>query len=114
MRFLPVDRINTLIAIAPNPGVFDTVEEWLRKLDVPVKITAGTWRIYVYRVHYGRSDCLAMALGQLFGYGSGNPGGIPAAFQDPAVDTATVMAQAPQLTGADMGGVRRRLRRGLW
>ncbi len=35
VKFLPVDRINTLIAVAPNPGVFDTVEEWLRKLDVP-------------------------------------------------------------------------------
>ena len=38
VRFLPVDRINTLIAVAPNPGVFDTVEAWLRKLDIPVKV----------------------------------------------------------------------------
>jgi general secretion pathway protein D len=75
VKFLPVDRINTLVAIAPNPGVFDTVEEWLKKLDIPVKITAGTVENYVYRVKYGRSDCLAMALNQLFGIQGGGFGG---------------------------------------
>src|SRR5208283_3115935 len=75
VKFLPVDRINTLVAIAPNPGVFDTVEEWLKKLDIPVKITAGTVENYVYRVKYGRSDCLAIALSQLFGIQGGGYGG---------------------------------------
>lgn len=69
VRFLPVDRINTLIAVAPNPGVFNTVEQWLKKLDIPVKITAGATENYVYRVRYGRADCLAIALSQLFGFG---------------------------------------------
>lgn len=78
VRFLPVDRINTLIAVAPNPGVFETVETWLRKLDVPVKVTAGTVDDYVYRVRYGQADCLALAITQLYlpfspmgGYGFG-------------------------------------------
>lgn len=71
VRFLPVDRINTLIAVAPNPGVFENVEDWLRKLDVPVKITAGTIDNYVYKVYYGRSECLAQALNQLFNPGLG-------------------------------------------
>ncbi|MEQ1947362.1 MAG: type II secretion system secretin GspD [Bryobacteraceae bacterium] len=85
VRFLPVDRINTLIAVAPNPGVFDTVEQWLKKLDVPVQVTAGgSNENYVYRVRYGRAECLAMALNQLFGYmpnsgyGGGYGGGFPA------------------------------------
>ena len=38
VRFLPVDRIGTLIAVAPNPGVFDTVETWIKKLDVAVSV----------------------------------------------------------------------------
>src|SRR5579872_2452652 len=88
VKFLPVDRINTLIAVAPNPGVFDTVETWLKKLDVPIKITAGAVDNYVYRVRYGDAQCLGMALMQLYmpsiGYGAGssygpgygiNPGG---------------------------------------
>jgi len=76
VHFLPVDRINTLIAVAPNPGVFDTIADWLKKLDTPVKITAGTIENYVYKVYYGRAECLAQALTQLFnpGYGGGGYG----------------------------------------
>lgn len=75
VRFLPVDRINMLIAVAPNPGIFVTVEDWLKKLDVPVKVTAGgDNQNFVYRVRYGRAECLAVALTQLFGIG-GYPGG---------------------------------------
>jgi general secretion pathway protein D len=74
VRFLPVDRISTLIAVAPNPGVFEVVETWIRKLDVPVSVTAGSIDNYVYRVKYGRADCLAQALGMLFGNASGGYG----------------------------------------
>jgi general secretion pathway protein D len=81
VRFLPVDRINTIIAVAPNPGVFDQVEAWLKKLDVPAKVTAGTTQNYVYRVKYGRAETLAAAIMQLylgyfgFGFGYGGFGG---------------------------------------
>ncbi len=74
VRFIGVDRINTLIVVAPNPGVFDNVAEWLKKLDVPVKITAGTIDNYVYKVTYGRAECLAQALNQLFNPGMGTGG----------------------------------------
>jgi general secretion pathway protein D len=67
IKFLAVDRISTLIAIAPNPGVFDTVAEWIKKLDVPVAVAAGGVDVYVYHVRYGRADCLAIALSSLFG-----------------------------------------------
>src|SRR5208282_5608620 len=82
VRFLPVDRINTLIAVAPNPGVFDTIGEWLRKLDVPVRVSAGAVETHVYHVRYGRSECLSIALNQLFGtqgqgYGGYSGGGYP-------------------------------------
>jgi general secretion pathway protein D len=76
VRFIGVDRINTLIAVASNPGVFDNVADWLKKLDVPVKITAGSIDNYVYRVVYGRAECLAQALNELFNPGFGrNPFG---------------------------------------
>jgi general secretion pathway protein D len=83
VRFLPVDKIATLIAIAPNPGVFDTVETWIKKLDVPITATNTVVDTYVYRVRYGRADCLAMALNQLYnpqsGYGGGQGYGYPGA-----------------------------------
>jgi general secretion pathway protein D len=76
IKFLPVDRINTIIAVAPNPAAFTEVEKWLAKLDVPVKSTAGAVSNYVYRVRYGDAQsigCSIQALfGQLSGYGGGN------------------------------------------
>jgi general secretion pathway protein D len=75
VRFLPIDRINTMIAVAPNPGVFETITEWLAKLDIPVKLTAGTVEINVYKVTYGRAECLEQALTRLFNPGFGGGGG---------------------------------------
>jgi general secretion pathway protein D len=70
VKFVPIDRINTIVAVAPNPGVFDQVGEWLKKLDVPVKSPAGAVDNYVYRLKYGRADVMAMAIMALY---SGNP-----------------------------------------
>jgi general secretion pathway protein D len=69
VKFIPVDRINTLIAVAPNPGIFAEVKNWIDKLDVPVKIMAGAVNNYVYRLKYGRAETLAMAIMALY---SGN------------------------------------------
>ncbi len=73
IRFLPIDRINTIIAVAPNPGAFAEVEQWLAKLDVPIKVAAGGIKDYVYRVHYGDAVSMACSIqalyGQLTGYG---------------------------------------------
>ncbi|MBL8174947.1 MAG: type II secretion system secretin GspD [Bryobacterales bacterium] len=66
MKFLAVDRINIIIAVASNPGVFEEVARWIDKLDVPVKTTAGSTDNYVYRVRYGRAETIAMAIMQLY------------------------------------------------
>ncbi|MGA2770338.1 MAG: type II secretion system secretin GspD [Bryobacteraceae bacterium] len=66
VKFLPVDRINTVIAVAPNPGIFTQVKEWIEKLDIPVKITAGAINNYVYRLKYGRAETVAMAIMALY------------------------------------------------
>jgi len=66
VKFLPIDRINTIVAIAPNPGVFDQVGAWLTKLDIAPKATAGTKSNYVYRVKYGCASSLASAIMQLY------------------------------------------------
>jgi general secretion pathway protein D len=66
VKFMPLERINTIIAVAPNPGVFETVASWLEKLDVPVKAPVGSVDNYVYRVKYGQSDILASAIMQLY------------------------------------------------
>jgi general secretion pathway protein D len=70
VKFIPVDRINTIIAVAPNPGIFTQVESWIGKLDIAVKASAGAVNSYVYRVKYARSETVAMAIMALY---SGNP-----------------------------------------
>src|ERR1039458_4619701 len=47
VKFIPVDRINTIIAVAPNPGVFTQVESWIAKLDIAVKASSGSINSYV-------------------------------------------------------------------
>ncbi|MBI4892387.1 MAG: type II secretion system secretin GspD [Acidobacteria bacterium] len=82
VKFVPVDRINTLIAVAPNPGVFDRIQEWISKLDVKVENAAGKSDNYVYRVRYGQASMLAMSIMMLYysltpgmgGYGMGMGG----------------------------------------
>jgi general secretion pathway protein D len=77
VHFLAVDRINMLIAVTPNPTMFETIEEWIGKFDIPATVAAGAVDIYLYTVRYGRNDCLAQALNQLFnpGVGAGGLGG---------------------------------------
>jgi len=70
VKFIPVDRINTVIAVAPNPGIFTEVKQWIDKLDVPVKLEAGAVNNYVYRLKYARPEMVAMAVMALY---SGNP-----------------------------------------
>lgn len=79
VKFVPVDRINTLIVVAPNPGVFDQIQEWIGRLDVKVKSAAGKIDTYVYRVKYGKAPLLAQSIMMLFmqmypGYGMGGYG----------------------------------------
>jgi general secretion pathway protein D len=75
VRFLPVDRINTIIAVASNPGVFSQVETWLQKLDVQQKVTAGSVENYVFRLKYGRAETLGFAIMSLYGGYGGYGGG---------------------------------------
>lgn len=75
VKFVPVDRINTLIAVAPNPGVFEQIQTWIERLDVKVKSAAGKIDTYVYRVKYGKAMLLAQSIMMLYmsmqpGYGA--------------------------------------------
>jgi general secretion pathway protein D len=75
LTFLPIDRINTILAVAPNPGVFDEVRKWIEKLDVKVTLAAGSVNNYVYRVKYGDAFFLSQAITQLYtGMAFGFPG----------------------------------------
>jgi general secretion pathway protein D len=66
VRFMAIDRINTLIAVAPSPGVFEEVKKWIDKLDVKPKVTTGSSTLWVYPLKYQRAEMLAMAIEALY------------------------------------------------
>lgn len=74
VRFLPIDRINTILAVAPNPGAFAEVEKWLEKLDIPAKTTAGSTDNYVIKLKYSRAEIIGSVVMQLYGGYGGNFG----------------------------------------
>jgi general secretion pathway protein D len=86
IRFLPIDRLNLIVGVSPNPGAFEQVETWVRKLDQPLKVTAGAVDNYVYRVKYGRAEIIGSAIMSLYlGYGgAGMFGGGMGLFSGPA------------------------------
>ena len=73
IKFIPIDRISTLIAVASNPAAFEEVKRWIDKLDVPVKLTSGGIDNHVYKLKYGRAEILGNVIAQL--YGTTVPGG---------------------------------------
>jgi general secretion pathway protein D len=83
VRFLAIDRINSIIAVAPNPGTFTKVEDWLRKLDIAAKVTHGSVDNYVYKLKYAQAANIGPIIMQLYGcsmtgmggYGGAVPGG---------------------------------------
>jgi general secretion pathway protein D len=99
IKFLPIDRINTIIAVAPNPGVFAEVQTWLDKLDIPIKPAAGGIKDYVYRVHYGEANTMACAIQALYGQLSG----FAAAYGGPQNSIMACM-QSSSLSGFGVGG----------
>jgi general secretion pathway protein D len=74
VQFLPIDRVNTILAVAPNPGAFAEVENWIAKLDVTPKTAAGSIQNNVYKLKYGRAEILGGVINQLYG-GCGFSGG---------------------------------------
>ncbi len=75
VQFIDLDRINVILAVAPNPGVFTEVESWLAKLDITPKVTSGTSTNHRYPLKYQRAEVLGAIVGQLYGIPVSNPFG---------------------------------------
>lgn len=116
IRFIPIDRMNAILAVAPNPASFDSVEQWIDKLDQPSQ-SAGI-RNYVYHLQYAKAGPIKSLLSELYGSvitGGGTPGlprtGQPATGLQPStagLSTSTILAQASKTeqlqTQADVYG----------
>jgi len=99
VRFVPLTRLNSVLAITHDMANLQPVQDWIHRLDVGVA-TPGR-RIYVYDVQNGKADDLADSLSRILsiqvdsssqnssdfrssGRGSGGSGSL---FESPAGDT---------------------------
>src|SRR5262249_53517411 len=63
IRFVPIERVNSILVVTANASVYPEVERWLDKLDQPT--SASGVRIFVYKVENGKASDLANVLSQV-------------------------------------------------
>jgi general secretion pathway protein D len=64
VRFVPIERMNAILVISPQPAYLDQAETWIERLDRGGE-GAGR-RIFVYHVQNGRAADLAEVLTKIF------------------------------------------------
>ncbi|MBI5162281.1 MAG: type II secretion system secretin GspD [Magnetospirillum sp.] len=67
MRFVPVERINAVLAIATNPAYLADARKWVENFDRAGENRGQGRRLFVYPVQNGRAVDLAAVLDGLFG-----------------------------------------------
>jgi general secretion pathway protein D len=67
IRFVPMERLNSILAVSPNANVFPEVERWVTRLDQ--QPPASGFRTFVYKVRNGKARDLQRVLAELYGYG---------------------------------------------
>jgi general secretion pathway protein D len=68
VKLVPISRLNTVLAISPQPRYLEQLKAWVKRLDRPGE--GSDRRVFVYQVQNGRASDLAATLSKLMG-GSG-------------------------------------------
>ena len=70
MRVLPIENINSILIVTPNPRQLEQARIWIDKLDQPGNgLGGGDLQLFVYPVQNGNAKHLASVLNGLFGNG---------------------------------------------
>jgi general secretion pathway protein D len=69
LRFVPIDRINSILVVTSDPSAFEEVQKWIDKLDQPAP-PSGI-QTFVYRVQNSEANYLARLLTSIRGQGEG-------------------------------------------
>src|SRR5439155_1833790 len=65
IKFLPLERMNSILVITGNPSIFDEVQKWIDRLDQPLP-NAGV-RNYVYKMKNTKAITVQGVLASLYG-----------------------------------------------
>jgi general secretion pathway protein D len=91
VRLVPIERLNAVLAITPQPKLLDELQGWVTRLDKPGQGTDR--RIYVYAVQNGRAADLARTLRQvLFGAKPSDSSGDDTSADETPAEPATASA----------------------
>lgn len=66
IRAIPIERMNALLIITPQPKYLDQAKLWIERLD-RVGGTTGGQQLFVYHVQNGKAESLATLLNQAYG-----------------------------------------------
>ncbi len=92
VRMLPVERLNAILVITPQPQYLKQVESWIKRLDRGG--TEGGSKLYVYDVQNVKATDLADRLNEIFNGAAATP-------REPRTTRGDV---APGLNGQNLGG----------
>jgi general secretion pathway protein D len=99
VKLIPIERLNTVLVISPQPRYLDQMQRWIARLDRPG--VGSDRRIFVYAVQNGRASDLAATLKKVL-YG-GNGGSATAATGGTGDTGDTTDHTAPPPTPAGAG-----------
>jgi general secretion pathway protein D len=68
LRFIPIERTNSLVVISPQPAYLDEVRSWIDRID---RGGGNEAQLYVYDVRNVQASDLADYLSDIYGSGSG-------------------------------------------
>jgi general secretion pathway protein D len=91
IKFLPLERMNSILVITGNPTIFEEVQKWIDRLDQPLP-NAGL-RNYVYKMKNAKAIAISGVLSSLYGV----PG------QQRFIASTPQAAPAPSAAGAPAG-----------
>lgn len=72
VKVMPVERLNSIMAVSPRAHYIDTVRQWVTELD-NIEDSSSETTLHVYSVHNGDASNLAQLLSTIYG-GSGGSG----------------------------------------
>lgn len=72
LRFIPIERTNSLVVISPQPAYLEEVRGWIDRIDHG---GGNEPQLYVYDVRNVQASDLASYLSDIYGNGSGGSGG---------------------------------------
>ncbi|HUL10770.1 MAG TPA: type II secretion system secretin GspD, partial [Methylococcaceae bacterium] len=102
LRLLPIQRLNAILVVSPQPRYLDEVESWIERLD-RYDTGKATGNMHVYRVQNVDAVQLAQTLSQIFG-GAAAARGTPAAQLAPGLTGAAISGGAFGGTAGAFGG----------